>query len=323
MAYLKVDNYIINKPILDILYRLRLALTNGKLKDIKTPSGGATNIVVTCPHHSDGREATPACNIYIGEDGKLPYGYFNCFVCGERGSFLKFVAECFDSSEAYAKDWLVKTFEGELIEQQVFLSDEIQIEKPKTKINKLDPAVLDTYQTWSPYLGQRKLSREICELFKVRYDPKYRQIIFPYYNEKGQLITLLKRSIDTKTFFIEAGIAKPVYGINKIFQNNIHTCVLTEGLFDCLLANQYGMPAIATLGNPSLEQFELINKSPISTIYLMFDNDSAGRSFTEKAHKYLSKRLFIIDVNIIGKKDIGELSYDEFWKFINIAKETC
>ena len=28
---------------------------------------------------------------------------FNCLVCGERGSFVKFVAECFDSSEAMLK----------------------------------------------------------------------------------------------------------------------------------------------------------------------------------------------------------------------------
>ena len=171
MAYLKIDNYIINKPILDVLYRLQLSLTNGKLKDIKPPSGGATNIVVTCPHHDDGREATPACNIYIGEDGKLPYGYFNCFVCGERGSFLKFVAECFDTSEAYAKNWLVKTFEGELIEQQVFLDDEIQIGKHKVaKTKKLDPAVLDSYQTWSPYLSFLKLGMilNIVRLFSLR-----------------------------------------------------------------------------------------------------------------------------------------------------------
>jgi len=196
------------------------------------------------------------------------------------------------------------------------------LNRNKAKKQGLDESILDQYQKWTPYLNQRKLTRETAQKFNLRYDPKYRQVIFPYYNEKGQLITLLKRSIDTKTFFIETGITKPVYGINKIFQNNIHTCVLTEGLFDCLLANQYGIPTIATLGNPSAEQFELINKSPISTIYLMFDNDNAGRSFNEKAHKYLSKRLFIIDVNIVGKKDIGELSYDEFWKFINIAKET-
>lgn len=146
MAHLRVDNYVINKPILDILFRLRLVLTNGKLKDIKTPSGGADNIVVTCPHHDEGRESTPACNIYIGEDGKLPYGFFNCFVCGERGSFVKFVAECFDSSEAYAKNWLIKTFEAELVEQSVFCDEPIQVNKPKVKTNKLNPKVLDEYQ---------------------------------------------------------------------------------------------------------------------------------------------------------------------------------
>ena len=102
MAYLKVDNYIINKPILDVLYRLQLSLTNGKLKDIKPPSGGAHNIVVTCPHHDDGRESTPACNIYIGEDGKLhleraglvAYSHGDYFELGKRlGTFGYSVAK--------------------------------------------------------------------------------------------------------------------------------------------------------------------------------------------------------------------------------------
>jgi DNA primase len=234
MACLKVDNYIINKPIIDILYRLQLTLTNGKLKDIKKPSGGADNIVVTCPHHGDGRESTPACNIYIGEDGKLPYGFFNCFVCGERGSFTKFVAECFETSEAYAKNWLIKTFEGELVEQQIFLDEPIQIGKHKTKTNKLNPAILENYQKWSPYLGQRKLSRDICELFNVRYDAKYRQIIFPTYDIKGNLVMLPKRSIDTKTFYLDKDVEKPVYCLDYIIKNNFKTAIITEGPFDCL-----------------------------------------------------------------------------------------
>ncbi len=313
MQRLLIDNYLIETPISKIIELLRISLTNGKLKDVQDKPD---DIVVSCPFHSGGQEEHGSCFI------RKKDGVFHCFGCGEKGSFLKFVAECFNAPESYAKAWLLKNFGGELVAKNLFMGEPIVLNRNKGIKKHLDESILDQYQTWNPYLAKRKLSREICELFKIRYDPKYRQVIFPYYNEKGQLITLLKRSIDTKTFFIEAGIIKPVYGINKIFQNNIRTCVLTEGLFDCLLANQYGMPAIATLGNPSIEQFELINKSPISTIYLMFDNDNAGRSFNEKAHKYLSKRLFIIDVNIIGKKDIGELSYDEFWKFINIAKET-
>ena len=313
MQRILIDNYLIETPISKIIELLRISLTNGKLKDVQDKSD---DIVVSCPFHSGGQEEHGSCFI------RKKDGVFHCFGCGEKGSFLKFVAECFDAPESYAKAWLLKNFGGELVAKNLFMGEPIVLNRNKGIKKQLDESILDQYQTWNPYFNQRKLTRETAQKFNLRYDPKYRQVIFPYYNEKGQLITLLKRSIDTKTFFIETGITKPVYGINKIFQDNIRTCVLTEGLFDCLLANQYGMPTIATLGNPSIEQFELINKSPLSTIYLMFDNDNAGRSFNEKAHKYLSKRLFIIDVNIIGKKDIGELSYDEFWKFINIAKKT-
>ena len=313
MQRILIDNYLIETPISKIIELLRISLTNGKLKDVQDKPD---DIVVSCPFHSGGQEDHGSCFI------RKKDGVFHCFGCGEKGSFLKFVAECFDAPESYAKAWLLKNFGGELVAKNLFMGEPIVLNRNKGIKKQLDESILDQYQTWNPYFNQRKLTRETAQKFNLRYDPKYRQVIFPYYNEKGQLITLLKRSIDTKTFFIETGITKPVYGINKIFQDNIRTCVLTEGLFDCLLANQYGMPTIATLGNPSIEQFELINKSPLSTIYLMFDNDNAGRSFNEKAHKYLSKRLFIIDVNIIGKKDIGELSYDEFWKFINIAKKT-
>ena len=98
MRQLIIDNYVINKPIEEILNLLRITLTNGKLKDIEPKTD---NILVTCPIHDGGHENTPACNIYIGDNPKLPYGYFNCFVCGEKGSFLTFVAECFDADDEW------------------------------------------------------------------------------------------------------------------------------------------------------------------------------------------------------------------------------
>ena len=306
-----VDNYVINSPLAKIIELLRIDLANGKLADIKET---ADDITVSCPFHSDGLEEHGSCFI------RKKDGIFHCFGCGKKGNFLKFVAKCFNSNDDYAKKWLLTNFSCTLINNITTMADPIVLNKNKDAKKYLDESVLDDYQTWTPYLSQRKLTRETAQKFNLRYDPKYRQVIFPYYNEKGKLVTLLKRNIDTKTFFIESGIAKPVYGINKIFQEDIHTCVLTEGLFDCLLANQYGMPAIATLGNPSIEQFKLINKSPISTIYLMFDNDAAGKLFTKKAHEYLTNRFFIYDVNIIGKKDIGELTKDEFLRFIEEAK---
>lgn len=320
MRQLIIDNYVINKPIEEILTLLKLSLTNGKLKDIENKGD---DILVTCPHHDGGHEKTPACNIYIGNDTKLPYGYFNCFVCGEKGSFLKFVAECFDAPESYAKAWLLKNFGGELIAKNLFMGEPIVLNRNKGIKKHLDESILDQYQTWNPYLAKRKLSREICELFKVRYDPKYRQVIFPAYDMKGNLVMLAKRSIDVKSFYLDKDVEKPVYCLDYVMKNNIKTVLITEGPFDCLTGWEYGFPTIATFGKISDYQIEQINKSCINIIYAAFDNDAAGRSFLETLKRKLTKRIIIIETKFPAwRKDLNDLTKEELQEIIKNARNS-
>ena len=320
MRQLIIDNYVINKPIEEILTLLKLSLTNGKLKDIENKGD---DILVTCPHHDGGHEKTPACNIYIGNDTKLPYGYFNCFVCGEKGSFLKFVAECFDAPESYAKAWLLKNFGGELIAKNLFMGEPIVLNRNKGIKKHLDESILDQYQTWNPYLAKRKLSREICELFKVRYDPKYRQVIFPAYDMNGNLVMLAKRSIDVKSFYLDKDVEKPVYCLDYVMKNNIKTVLITEGPFDCLTGWEYGFPTIATFGKISDYQIEQINKSCINIIYAAFDNDAAGRSFLETLKRKLTKRIIIIETKFpTWRKDLNDLTKEELQEIIKNARNS-
>ena len=320
MRQLIIDNYVINKPIEEILTLLKLSLTNGKLKDIENKGD---DILVTCPHHDGGHEKTPACNIYIGNDTKLPYGYFNCFVCGEKGSFLKFVAECFDAPESYAKAWLLKNFGGELIAKNLFMGEPIVLNRNKGIKKHLDESILDQYQTWNPYLAKRKLSREICEIFKVRYDPKYRQVIFPAYDMNGNLVMLAKRSIDVKSFYLDKDVEKPVYCLDYIMKNNIKTVLITEGPFDCLTGWEYGFPTIATFGKISDYQIEQINKSCINIIYAAFDNDAAGRSFLETLKRKLTKRIIIIETKFPAwRKDLNDLTKEELQEIIKNARNS-
>lgn len=320
MRQLIIDNYVINKPIEEILTLLKLSLTNGKLKDIENKGD---DILVTCPHHDGGHEKTPACNIYIGNDTKLPYGYFNCFVCGEKGSFLKFVAECFDAPESYAKAWLLKNFGGELIAKNLFMGEPIVLNRNKGIKKHLDESILDQYQTWNPYLAKRKLSREICELFKVRYDPKYRQVIFPAYDMNGNLVMLAKRSIDVKSFYLDKDVEKPVYCLDYVMKNNIKTVLITEGPFDCLTGWEYGFPTIATFGKISDYQIEQINKSCINIIYAAFDNDAAGRSFLETLKRKLTKRIIVIETKFPAwRKDLNDLTKEELQEIIKNARNS-
>lgn len=313
MQQLRVDNYVIDTPLFEVINRLRTVLTNGKLKEVIP---GTENIVVTCPHHSGGHESKAACNIYVGNSSKIEYGYFRCFVCEAQGSFVKFVQECFDSSEDFAKQWLISNF-GTLAEERVLMDDAIDIEMAhilrKHKWSPIDPQILDTMQSWHPYLAERKLSREVCEIFNVKYDPKYRQIVFPCYNVAGDLIMLPRRSIDTKTFYLDKNVEKPVYCLDYLIKNDYKKAIITEGPFDCLTAYTYGYPACATLGTISDDQIRQLNKSSLTVLYAMFDNDEAGEKFFNTLKRKLTKRIILVQVKIPnGKKDINDLSYEEF-----------
>jgi len=305
------NDFILHADVKDVIDRLRIVLTNGKLKDVQDKS---TDLVVSCPFHDGGHEDTASCFI------RKKDGVFHCFGCDVKGSFLKFVAGCFDSSEAYAKEWLLKTFGGDIVERAFAMDEPIQIGKNRVKKPTLDESILDTYQTWCPYLAKRKLSREICELFKVRYDPKYRQVIFPAYDIYGKLVMMPKRSIDTKTFYLDKDVEKPVYCLDYVMKNDYRTVVITEGPFDCLTGWEYGFPTVATLGKISDYQIAQLNKSCIRVLYACFDNDEAGRRFTETLKRKLTKRIIIVDVKIPeGKKDINDLSKEEFTRIIQEA----
>ena len=54
----------------------------------------------------------------------------------------------------------------------------------------------------------------------------------------------------------------------------------------------------------------------------MFDNDKSGKMFYQKLKKGIRKDILLIYVPILilGKKDVNDLSEDEFWRCIEEAK---
>ena len=315
---LTVDNYIIEEPLINIVRHVQSILTNGKLRDIQEKKD---NILLTCPSHSDGVESKPAGNIYIGDDPNIPYGWFACWVCTFKGPFTKFLAKCFDSTESYAKNWLIKNY-GILASNKISIGGPIIFNKA-AKRKKLLNINLEELQPYCDYLKQRKISIDTCKLLNIKYDPKKRVIIFPCYDMAGKLVMLPTRSIDTKFFQLDANVEKPLYCIDQIMKNNIKTAIITEGLFDAATAWEFKFPAIATLGSPSDYQINLISKSCITNLYIMFDNDSAGRRFSWELQQKIDPRIILHYVKIPnGYKDINDLDKELFWKIINIAKKS-
>ena len=308
-----IGNYTIDTPIKIIVEDLK-TLTNGKkLRDINDKTD---ELIVTCPNsaHSGGQERKPACHINISRP-EVPAGACNCFVCGLHGSFANFVAATLDSSVDYAQQWLTARY-GIRTQTTIQLGDDISVKNTAEK-PYFDKSILDQYQPWCPYFEKRKLSRSVCEAFDLKYDPYMRQVIFPVYDTKDRLVMLARRSIDTKTFYMDENMEKPVYCLNSILNNNISSCMIVEGLIDAMTCWDRGVPAIATLGQPSPEQIEAINKSCITTLYVAFDADWAGRKFTGFLKQHLSPRILTVDIKLPpNRKDVNDLTIEEWQDLI-------
>ena len=258
----------------------------------------------------------------------MDYGFFRCFVCESKGSFIQFVAACFDSSEDFAKQWLIKNF-GVLSENAINLGTDINIKQLKMSKTKnyvpLDTSILDTYQKWHPYLAKRKISQEVCSLFNIRYDSKNRQIVFPCYSIYGDLIMTPRRSIDFKQFYIDKEVEKPLYCFNEVYKRNITKIMIVEGLFDTLACWTHNVPAVGTLGAFSLSQIDTLNKSNVTIIYAAFDKDKWGAKFRDTFLKLINKRILVINIDLPeNRKDVAELTseeWDDLIKKYNLPQE--
>lgn len=169
-----IGNKTISKPIIDILKVIRSELRNGKLRDIKVRGD---NIRCTCPFHKDGLENKASCDIYIGNSPDLEQGWFKCFTCNEQGPFYKFVGQCFDQDDEFGKTWLLERFYDGFVEAELNLDPIILSTKKEKRI--LDEKVLDSMQSYHPYMDKRKLNKKVCDIFKVKYDTKTQSLVFP------------------------------------------------------------------------------------------------------------------------------------------------
>lgn len=166
-------------------------------------------------------------------------------------------------------------------------------------------------------MAQRKLTKDVIEKFKIKYDDKTKCIVFPVWDEKNNLKLLTRRSVIDKKFIIDKDIDKPVYLLNHIKNNNIKTMIICESQINALTCWGYGFPAVALFGTGTKTQYELINKSGVRNIILMLDGDEAGRKGTQKLIENIRKDIIVVDIKMPLNKDVNDLTYDEFMKILN------
>lgn len=262
------------------------------------------NVMVCCPfpHHNnvfntDYYETKPSASI------NKEMGAFNCFVCGRHGNELEFA----QMLTGLSKDELIKN-------------------------NILEEEIEDEYVSWENMQHQDLLND------------------FDMLSKLNNLNITAKTIEDVKLGKVTNKLATPVfvngklknvarYNINKLpntpkveymtnsksgdivpfdlWAKNKNNTIICEGEKDMLVARSYGFNAVTLTGGSqaSLQPYYL-DYFRGRNVYIVYDNDDAGRNGSKKLYKQLSEicNVFVTDISSVCKEQKEDIS-DFFNKY--------
>lgn len=267
------------------------------------------NVMVCCPfpHHDktfnmDYYETKPSASI------NKDMGAFNCFVCGRHGNELEFA----QMLTGLPKEDIIK---GHLVQEELE----------------------DDYSNWEQ-LQHQDLLNDFDMLLKLKD-----------LNITGQVIESVKLGKITNKLatpvFVNGKLKNVArYNINKLpntpkveympnsktgdivpfdlWKNNFNNTIICEGEKDMLVARSYGMNAITlTGGSQASIKPEYLENFRNRNVYIVYDNDDAGRTGAKKLYKQLIDycNVFITNIGSICKEEKEDIS--DFFNKYNKSRE--
>lgn len=320
---IEVNNHYIFDDVEDILVELKRQLElNGVQRFYKTIRSG-NNIQTCCPFHKDGQERKPSFGILTKDSGSNKAGQCHCFTCGWSGSLAEMISNCFgyDDWGAYGSKWLIRNFlSGEVERRQDVGLDWSRTNKHNSGevINYVTEEELDSYRYFHPYMYTRRLTDAIIELFDIGYDRDSNCITFPVRDISGNCLFVAKRSVVTKFFHYPANVEKPLYGLYELQGRSFNELIVCESMLDALTCWVYGKYAVALNGLGNDLQFRQLRELSCRKLILGTDNDEAGMRARERIKKNVTNKIITQYVFPKNRKDINELTKDEFDKLKEI-----
>jgi DNA primase len=308
----------IEEPVEKILQQIRQETSDNGDMYLRDIIKRGNHLVVTCPFHSDHKEKKPACTVFASRHNDFEEGDYHCFVCNAHGNMVNLVSGCFEQEVDFGKNWLLERYGNTFVEKELYLPEIDLTHRHRNETDYIDESLLDSLEPHHPYMEKRKLSKEVCERFKVKYDPNTSSLVFPVWDETGKLYMLTRRSVKDKTFIIDSNKEKPIYLMNFVKDNDIPYAIVVESQINALTCLSYDLSAIATFGvGISGKQFEILNKSNIRHYILAFDGDEAGKRGTAKFLKNIRKDVFVDVLDIPEGLDVNDLDKDTFIKILS------
>ena len=335
-----INNIPFTCELIDILQELKSQLDINQIPLLNSIKESSGDIMVSCPYHKDGQERKPSAGI------RKTDGLFHCFTCGETHSLQEVISHCLgyhdDLVGAEGWKWLLKNFLTISVEERKPI-DISTLNRTRYKsyqdTNYVTEEELDKYRYYHSYMWKRKLTPEVVNLFDIGYDKETDCITFPIRDMYGNTLFIARRNVKTKFFNYPKEVEKPLYGIYELTQaytiyTSIHgekvasnfkwlndwndEIIITESMLDATTCWVYGKPAVALNGTGNELQFRQIKGLPGRKIILATDNDEAGYKARQRIKANIPNKIITEYKFPQGKKDINELTMEEFYNLKEI-----
>ena len=242
-------------------------------------------------------------------------GRYNCFVCGS-GTIVKLLMKMWRKPFKDVFEWL-KNYVRQNISQTLddAFGEKIEPRKPTFRFTKeqLEAVVHKT----SLYALRRGVTIRIYKKFKLGYDKKAKEVYFPSFNFKRELIGVTKRRTDRKIYVNLEGFEKSdwLYGLEHAKKGTL--VYIVEGMFDVLRLVSLGYNTVGTFGAIMSErQAELAIDNFASVCYIR-DRDIAGKKGRNRAFDLISSKLPFYTTKLLKHRhDVGEMTADEIKRVI-------
>lgn len=284
-------------------------------KGCQVSPGGASNVRTHCFFHGEATDnRSNRGRLYIGTgEGEDNHGLYHCFVCNEKGNVndirkhfndepieLKLTTGNFDPvlelAAAYYHSKLFETFDAYMYLEDRGISESSMVQH---RLGWADGGL------GAFLLSKGMMPEQIQETGLVRKDGRdYFQdsVIFPYML-RGNVTQLrgkeYARNYQTgqrssgKTKGM-AGYPTEPYNIDSIAGED--TVYLVEGEIDCLTLQQMGFNAVGVPGVQTFKTEWLDYLDMAKRVFVIFDQDSAGRAGAEKVSSIIGPRSRIVEL---------------------------
>lgn len=274
--------------------------------DVEITGVSGDNFMMCCPFHN---ERKPSFGIHRDT------GQFNCFSCNTKGDILSFIGRILNIDRKESTKYITQLSTNERVAPKVNI--------PTKKLHNTSYE----YNRFIDYLGYkyfhgRNISRKTVDMFNIGTE-KGEYVVFPIKNKEGTTLAVQKRHMNTKKYLFPKGfnVKHYIFGLYELYKYGDVTkpVIICESVIDALTCWEYGYQGIAIYSAMiSMQQLELLVKSPFRLFKDGYDRDSAGRLgwkvFKEQA---IPKGLRVVESKDHNKKDINELSYEEFLRWVN------